>query len=634
MTDSQVTPSDDPARMTDEALTTLVHPCPACGAVYTEEELTAADYRCSKCGLELAHTRPAGNGSTEVLAWLRQPGEMLLDRYRIEKILGKGGFATTYLVKDNKLNGRHRAIKEIPKPLYDDLEESMLSQLNHPAIPDIVDRGETDDTIYLVLKFGGGRTLENERKSHSGRVSLEVFLPWFKQLSDAISYLHHQQPPIIHRDLKPENVLLDEHDRVMLIDFGIAKQTDDDGQTRVIARAATHGFSPPEQALGTGTEPRSDVYSLAATAYVMLTGQVPPPAHIRVAGRELTPPAQLVPDLPTHISDALVDALNLNIQLRPQSVQALMQRITGETSPIADFGQPTSRTVMVGDLPSTYTEQATSVRIGTESISVGPIAAAPKKSRKGLWMLMVLLLAAAGGGYLYQQGYLDKLLNRQPQQAGNEQPTSAPAPAQATPQPPEASQHAVANQTASTPITPNTAPLTPAPEVTPGQGPTAAQIEAWRRAQAKGGAATSPPTAATPPTTTQPTPAVTSTPAAQTPATTAKTPAGTSTPPTATQAAPAPTGPWTMARPPVHAQQQAYPSGSASRALSEQWRNNPPPVSAPPPVTPTTTPSPRVRSSSTAKSTPQPRPHSTTRRHQPKASSSGWGAKFKGATHN
>lgn len=628
---TETSASDSATQTVDESLTTLVHPCPACGAVYTEQELADSEYRCSKCGLEMAHIQTAANGSTEVLAWLRQPGEILLDRYRIEKVLGKGGFATTYLVEDNKLNGRHRAIKEIPKRLYDDLEEGMLSQLNHPAIPDIVDRGETDDSIYLVLKFGGGRTLEDERRKNGGRVSLQVFLPWFKQLADAISYLHNQRPPIIHRDLKPENVLLDEHDRVMLIDFGIAKQTEDDGQTRVIARAATHGFSPPEQALGTGTEPRSDVYSLAATAYVLLTGQVPPPAHIRVAGRELISPAQLVPDLPTNVSDALVDALNLNIQLRPQSVQELMQRVTGQTSPIPDFSQPTSRTVMVGDLPANYTEQATSMRIGTERVTVGPIAATPKKSRTGLWVLGTLIVAAvAAGGYLYQQGHFDKLLDKQTQQAGTDKPAAAqptpvhPAPAveQATAKLPPDDAPATA-KTAPDPVKP-----APAPPVAAGSGqtPSAAQIEAWKRAQA-GAGASSPASVETVPTSTAPQPpatapgVVTTQPAETSPPTPAPAPT------TPIIAPPAPTAPWTMARPPVQTQTQSYPSGSARQAFEQQLLKKQSVVSDPPPAPP---PARKATARPATKSATRSKPRTTTKRS--KSSSSGWGGSHKGAT--
>lgn len=385
--------------------------CPNCGAVHTEQELARAEYRCA-CGLELAYveTTPAGI-ARGVLGWLHRPGEVVLERYRIEKVLGKGGFAATYLVEDLRLNGKKRALKEIPEPLYDETETEMLSHLSHPSIPDIIDRARVSGMVYLVLEFGGGRTLENERRSRGGRIPLDTLLPWLRQLGGVIGYLHNQDPPIIHRDLKPDNVLLDEHDRIMLIDFGIAKQSADSGVTRTIARAATKGYSPPEQALGTGTDPRSDVYALAATAYNLLTGQVPPPAHERVAGTELIPPAQLVPGIPTHISDTLIQALNLNINRRPASVEQLLEPLGATASPPTSFTPNTSQTVRVGDLPLEYTEKAASVRIHSERVTVAPTTSHQRRSRRGLWVFasLMVMVASAGGLWLFQEPILKQL---------------------------------------------------------------------------------------------------------------------------------------------------------------------------------------------------------------------------------
>ncbi|MDD2739627.1 MAG: protein kinase, partial [Methylomonas lenta] len=121
-------------------------------------------------------------------------------------------------------------------------------------------------------------------------------------------------------DLKPDNILLNEDDRIMLIDFGIAKEAIADGRTRTLAMAVTVGFSPPEQVMGTGTDQRADVYALGATFYALLTGKNPAAAHQRIAGLELIPPSQLVPGVPAEVEDAIMTSLNLNMNHRQQSV--------------------------------------------------------------------------------------------------------------------------------------------------------------------------------------------------------------------------------------------------------------------------------------------------------------------------
>jgi serine/threonine-protein kinase len=617
----------------------------------------------------MAHIETAPNGTTRrVLSWLRQPGDVLMERYTVEKVLGKGGFATTYLVSDLNVNGRRRALKEIPKPLYDSAEEEMLSHIDHPAIPDIVDKGESDDTIYLVLKFGGGRTLENERQKRGGRIPLGVFLPWFQQLGEVISYLHSQTPPIIHRDLKPDNVLLDEHDHIMLIDFGIAKQTEDNGQTRTIARAATHGYSPPEQALGTGTDPRSDVYALAATAYAVLTGRLPPPAHVRVAGRELESPAQLVPDLPDSVSEALVDGLNLNINLRPQTVAELMQRVSGATTTTTpDINPATSRTVMVGDLPANYTEQGVSVRIGTESVTIGQVGTPEKRSHKGLWATMILLLAAAGGGgyWFYNNGMGKKVEDTvavTPSAKPDKTPEAdKPVSAQAPTNTGQTAALKPAAQTAGT-QTNNTGPGTALsqpdaiPTLNSPTNPTHAQALASKPAQSTNVPAqtltpaqaaaiakaqqvtTAPPTQVPSPTTAiQPSRRSTQDDKTVTvPAT--EQAAGTSAT-TAAALMPTNTGRWAPLRPPVKAKKSPYPANSASSFFNEKWdrdtaASRPPPAVkrsagtlSKPTVKSTAT---YVRPKPTTRSKPKPRPRATTHTSKRKPASSGWGGRVVG----
>ncbi len=305
-----------------EATPPRLHACGKCKTKSDESALRAMEYRCPTCNFEMAYPDFAPNGSIRgVFGYLRSVGDVIQDRYRVENVLGKGGFGATYLIEDMKLKGKRRALKEVPELLFDENEVNLLSQLNHPSIPDIIDRCVYDGMIYLLLEFGGTSTLADECLRMGGRIPLQKLLPWMKQLCDVLSYLHSQSPPIIHRDLKPENILLDNNERIMLIDFGIAKESAPTNTTRVTARAVSHGFSPPEQVLGTGTDERSDIYALGATFYYLLSGQVPPPAHERVVGKELRPASEITPGLPPLVDELLSATLSLNLNHRPSKVE-------------------------------------------------------------------------------------------------------------------------------------------------------------------------------------------------------------------------------------------------------------------------------------------------------------------------
>jgi serine/threonine protein kinase len=331
-----------------------LHVCPTCGTANQPDALLKREYRCSQCNLELAHIDVAANGVIRgIFGWLHGIGETIENRYQVKSVLGKGGFGATYLVEDLRLSGKRRAIKEVPELLFDEYETTLLSRLNHPSIPDIIDRSVVEGMVYLVLEFGGSRTLGGERKQYPDRrIPLPKLLPWMRQLCEVLIYLHSQDPPIIHRDLKPDNILLDETGRIMLIDFGIAKESKPATMTRTIGRAATHGFSPPEQAMGTGTDERSDIYALAATFYALLTGENPPAAHERVAGKELVPPSQLVADISPQLEAAILRALNLNVNHRQQTMkefsQALETIALSAHDSVPHTAEYTERTVMVG----------------------------------------------------------------------------------------------------------------------------------------------------------------------------------------------------------------------------------------------------------------------------------------------
>ncbi|MCA9971924.1 MAG: serine/threonine protein kinase, partial [Anaerolineales bacterium] len=214
-----------------------------------------------------------------------QPGDMLQDRYQIVGPLGAGGFSSVYQARDMRFPSATKlcAIKEMVIAAADpqirkltiksfEREASMLAMLNHPAIPDVSDYFTEGNRSYLVLELIRGKDLQNWLDQTDAPLDEATAVAWALQLCDALGYLHSQKPqPIVFRDMKPSNVMLDQFQRIRLIDFGIAKLFEAGNKGTMIG---TEGYSPPEQYRGEAT-PAGDVYALGATLHHLLTRQDP-----------------------------------------------------------------------------------------------------------------------------------------------------------------------------------------------------------------------------------------------------------------------------------------------------------------------------------------------------------------------
>ncbi|MFN0087293.1 MAG: protein kinase domain-containing protein [Blastocatellia bacterium] len=220
------------------------------------------------------------------------PNTLLQDRYLIMRLLGQGGMGAVYQATDRKF-GNAVALKET---FYSDTslrkafsqEARLLNRLRHAALPVVTDYFSISEKQFLVMQFIPGKDLEqllNERSASEQGVFLTTqVVRWADQLLDALEYLHSQKPQIIHRDIKPQNLKLTPRGEVILLDFGLAKgvvtHPSHDSQS---IRGYTPNYASLEQIRGTGTDSRSDIYSMGATLYHLLTGEMPPDALTRIA---------------------------------------------------------------------------------------------------------------------------------------------------------------------------------------------------------------------------------------------------------------------------------------------------------------------------------------------------------------
>lgn len=222
-------------------------------------------------------------------------GTVLEGKYEIVKEIGRGGMSVVYLAMDMRLR-KNWAVKEIKKQGRDKNDEiavnsllteaNLMKRFNHPALPRIVDIIDNGTTIYVVMDYIEGQSLDVVLKEF-GVQSEEDVIKWAKQICDALSYLHSQKPPVIYRDMKPSNLMLDDGN-IKIIDFGIAREYKEENlaDTKVLG---TKGFASPEAYNGQ-TDARSDIFSLGMTMHNLLTGVYP-------QGNAYAPVRNYVPEL-------------------------------------------------------------------------------------------------------------------------------------------------------------------------------------------------------------------------------------------------------------------------------------------------------------------------------------------------
>lgn len=217
---------------------------------------------------------------------------MIQNRYLVVQPIGKGGMGEVYLAVDQRLGSAvalKRTLFEADNALGNafEREAKILARLRHPVLPKVIDHFIDGEGQFLVMEHISGDDLAKRLESGAKPFPLSWVMFWADQLLDALNYLHSHEPPIIHRDIKPQNLKLTDDNHIVLLDFGLSKDFDSTPSkaNEPPGTGSVVGYSPHfasmEQIRGTGTDARSDLYSMSATLYQLLTNSIPPDALTR-----------------------------------------------------------------------------------------------------------------------------------------------------------------------------------------------------------------------------------------------------------------------------------------------------------------------------------------------------------------
>jgi len=333
------------------------------------------------------------------------PDTVLQGRYRIVRQLGQGGMGAVYEAIDQRLDTTV-ALKET---LFADerlrkqfeREARLLARLHHPALPRVSDHFSESDGQFLVMQFIPGDDLSEMMTRKRGPFPADQVLTWADQLLDALDYLHTQDPQIVHRDIKPQNLKLTSRGQIILLDFGLAK-----GQAGEISRVTTAAsifgytpnYAPLEQIQGLGTDSRSDLYSLGATLYHLMTGVKPPDALTRAAALvngqadPLVPASQANPAIARELDQVLAKAMAQSREQRYPTASDMRKALHASEQAATIVNRGEAQTVLLPPPPATVTTPTQTVA-RQETVATGETTVVRHRPRSKV--LPIVLSAAA-----------------------------------------------------------------------------------------------------------------------------------------------------------------------------------------------------------------------------------------------
>lgn len=268
------------------------------------------------------------------------PNTLIQNRYLLVQLIGKGGMGDVYLAVDQRL-GSAVALKrtffaddEMLGGAFE-REAKILARLRHPVLPKVSDHFTENDEQFLVMEHISGDDLFKRLEMAQKPFPLSWVLFWADQLLDALTYLHTNEPPIIHRDIKPQNLKLTDENHIVLLDFGLSKNSA--GETQITSTGSVVGYTPHyapmEQIRGMGTNPKSDIYGLSATLYQLLSNTVPADALSRadalLNGQEdpIKPVYEVNPEIQPMVSDVIMKGMEISQDKRYQSAREMQKAL-------------------------------------------------------------------------------------------------------------------------------------------------------------------------------------------------------------------------------------------------------------------------------------------------------------------
>ena len=310
-----------------------------------------------------------------------KPGVILKERYKIEEVIGAGGFGITYRAWDPLLQS-YVAIKEyypsgiatrsadsskVCVPVGQEQREYHRGRIrflkeaqdvarfqSEPNIVSIYDYLEENDTAYMVMEYLHGCTLKQYIREHGGRLDTDHILHICLSVLDALAVVH--KAGMIHRDISPENIFICEDLTVKLIDFGAAKQVYLDGE-QTMSVVLKPGYAPPEQYAKKDKQgPWTDIYALGATLYFAATGEKPEESFGRVLEDTIKPVCEVNPEIPRAMSQVIMRAMSVKIEDRYQTVEAMREALLageGQNAQMEPYVIPASR-ISKRDLPKKW----------------------------------------------------------------------------------------------------------------------------------------------------------------------------------------------------------------------------------------------------------------------------------------